>query len=635
MDYFQRLTELLARERKADRLSYEAITKQSSAAERRQAGITWYPVAIRDTEIGRGDYLTIEIERTTHHDIVHQFRFGMPVALFSNHQPGSDRIEGVISYLNGNTAKISLRADELPDWSRDGKLGMDLLFDDNSYDEMNAALVQAAARLGKKGDSKLVDILAGDTAPVFSAIPPLPDITGLNSSQQAAVAKILSAQDLAIVHGPPGTGKTTTLIQAIRMMYQAVQQQLLVVAPSNAAVDLLTEKLQEAGMDVLRVGNPARVSEQLMNLTLDARMTAHSRNRDIRNLKKQANEFRNMAQKYKRNFGPAEREQRKALFTEARKIMRDVMAIEQYIQDDILGRAQVITATLVGANHFTIKNRSYHTVVIDEAAQALEPATWIPILKARKLVLAGDHFQLAPTIKSNEAARDGLNKTLLEKSAEKYPQAVTMLQIQYRMHEQIMGYPARIFYENRLKADPTVAKEVLFPGDEPLLFLDTAGCGYEEKKLGTSTANPEEATFLLKHLHLVVDLLRQKYSADQFPTIGIIAPYKQQIELLIDQVMQTNSWKDILPAISVNTIDSFQGQERDIIYISLTRSNTEGDTGFLADIRRMNVAMTRARKKLVVIGDSSTLSKIEFFGGFVEYASENEAYKSAWEFVNQ
>lgn len=635
MDYFQRLTELLARERKADRLSYEAITKQSTAAERRQAGITWYPLAIRDTEIGRGDYLTIEIERTTHHDVVHQFRFGMPVALFSNHQPGSDRIEGVISYLNGNTAKISLRADELPDWSRDGKLGMDLLFDDNSYDEMNAALVQAAARLGKKGDSKLVDILAGDTAPLFSAIPPLPEIKGLNSSQQAAIAQILSAQDLAIVHGPPGTGKTTTLIQAIRIMYQADQQQLLVVAPSNTAVDLLTEKLQEAGMDVLRVGNPARVSEQLMNLTLDARVTAHPRNRDIRNLKKQANEFRNMAQKYKRNFGPAEREQRKALFTEARKIMREVMAIEEYIQEDILGRAQVITATLVGANHYTVKNRSFHTVVIDEAAQALEPATWIPILKGRKLVLAGDHFQLAPTIKSYEAARDGLSKTLLEKSAEKYPQAVTMLETQYRMHEQIMGYPARIFYENRLQAHPTVAKQLLFPTDEPLLFLDTAGCGYEEKKLGTSTANPEEAAFLLKHLHLLVDILRQKYSPGHFPTIGIIAPYKQQIELLFDLVSQTPGWKDIMPVISVNTIDSFQGQERDIIYISLTRSNTDGDTGFLADIRRMNVAMTRARKKLVVIGDSSTLSKIEFFGRFVEYASENEAYKSAWEFVNQ
>jgi ATP-dependent RNA/DNA helicase IGHMBP2 len=385
----------------------------------------------------------------------------------------------------------------------------------------------------------------------------------------------------------------------------------------------------------LRVGNPVRVSERLMALTLDSKMAAHSQTKNIRTLKKQANEYRNLAQKYKRSFGKAEREQRKALFDEARKIMKEVSQTEQYIMDDIIGKAQVITATLVGANHYTVKSLKYPVVVIDEAGQSLEPASWIPILKAPKLILAGDHFQLSPTIKSMEAARNGLGTTILEKAVLKHPEAVVLLQEQYRMHELIMGYSSSVFYGNALTADPSVASHLLFKDDEPLVFLDTAGCGFEEKAEGTSTSNPEEAAFLFKQLSMLVSTLKDHYNDLNFPSIGIISPYKQQIELLKMQQSGYPEWSGILHKISVNTIDSFQGQERDIIFISLTRSNTDGETGFLSEIRRMNVAMTRARKKLVVIGDSATLSKIDFFGGFVEYTQKNNAYKSAWEFVNE
>jgi ATP-dependent RNA/DNA helicase IGHMBP2 len=385
----------------------------------------------------------------------------------------------------------------------------------------------------------------------------------------------------------------------------------------------------------LRVGNPVRVSERLMALTLDSKMAAHSQTKNIRALKKQANEYRNLAHKYKRSFGKAEREQRKALFDEARKIMKEVSQTEQYITDDIIGKAQVITATLVGANHYTIKSLKYPVVVIDEAGQSLEPASWIPILKAPKLILAGDHFQLAPTIKSMEAARNGLGTSILEKAVLKHPEAVVLLQEQYRMHELIMGYPSSVFYGNVLTADPSVASHLLFKDDEPLVFIDTAGCGFEEKAEGTSTSNPEEAAFLFKQLSMLVNRLKDHYNDLNFPSIGIISPYKQQIELLKMQQSGYPEWSGILHKISVNTIDSFQGQERDIIFISLTRSNTDGETGFLSEIRRINVAMTRARKKLVVIGDSATLSKIDFFGGFVEYTQKNNAYKSAWEFVNE
>jgi ATP-dependent RNA/DNA helicase IGHMBP2 len=631
MDYFKKLLDLMKMEREEDRESYRQITETSSVADRRANGLTWYPIAIKDTEMGRGDYLTVEVERTTHQDINHQLRFGVSAVLFSNHDPKKDRVEGTISWQSGNKLKITLRTDELPEWSRDGKLGIDVLFDDNSYDEMQNALKQADSI---SEQSSLVKILTGTKQPGFQTdIPPF-IIPKLNASQQDAVNKILAANELAIVHGPPGTGKTTTLVQAIKALIKQDHKQILVVAPSNTAVDLLSEKLSDEGLNVLRVGNPARVSERLMSLTLDSKMAEHNSMKEIKRLKKQANEFRDMAHKYKRSFGKAERDQRKALFDEARSIMKSVESTEQYIIDDVLTKAQVIAATLVGANHYTVRKLKYHTVVIDEAGQALEPACWIPILKAQKVVLAGDHCQLSPTIKSNEAARKGLSTTLLEKCVALHPEAVVLLEEQYRMNKMIMGYSSSVFYNDQLKAHASVADHLLFPTDIPLAFIDTAGCGFDEKTEGTSTTNPEEAAFLFKHLTQLVAELAPLYQPENFPTIAVISPYKQQIYLLKEQLLHSPALQAYGNKISVNTIDSFQGQERDIVYISMTRSNTESKIGFLSDIRRMNVAMTRARKKLVVIGDSGTLSQLPFYADFVTYAEQREAYKSAWEFVD-
>lgn len=630
MNYFSKLLDLLKTEREEDQQSYQKLSETLSVSERRANGLTWYPIAIRDTEMSRGDYLTVEVERTTHQDVAHQLRFGVSAVLFSNHDRKQDYVEGTISFQSGNRLKITLRTDELPEWSRNGKLGIDLLFDDTSYDEMQNALKQADA----KAEERLVQVLTGGKKPDFHTGTPSFPIAKLNASQQAAVDKILSANDLAIVHGPPGTGKTTTLVQAIKAMIKQDHKQILVVAPSNTAVDLLSEKLSDEGLNVLRVGNPARVSERLMSLTLDSRVSEHSSMKEIGKLRKQANEFRNMAHKYKRNFGKAERDQRKALFDEARNIMKQVEKTEQYIIDDLLAKAQVITATLVGANHYTVKHLTYHTVVIDEAGQALEPACWIPILKAQKVVLAGDHCQLSPTVKSNEAARNGLSTTLLEKCAALHPEAVVLLEEQYRMNEMIMGYSSSIFYQDKLKAHGSVAQHVLFPADKPLAFVDTAGCGFEEKSEGTSTTNPDEAAFLYKHLTLLVTELRSRYGDHELPDIAIISPYKQQIQVLKEQLLHSPELLNYGNRISVNTIDSFQGQERDIVYISMTRSNSENNIGFLSDIRRMNVAMTRARKKLVVIGDSATLSQLPFYADFITYAEQRDAYQSAWEFAD-
>ena len=632
MDYFKKLLDLLKTERTEDRRQYQELTNRLPVTERRANGLTWYPVAIKDSEMTRGDYLVVEIERTTHHDIVHTFRSGAGAALFSNHDT-ENRVEGTVTFVGNNRLKIMLRTDELPPWTRNGKLGVDLLFDENSYDEMQQALRQASTLFEKPKENRLLKILVGEAAPAFNASAPGFPAATLNNSQQEAVKKILSANELAIVHGPPGTGKTTTLVQAIKAMINMDHQQVLVVAPSNTAVDLLSEKLSDEGLNVLRVGNPARVSDRLLSLTLDYKMAEHNSMKEVKKLKRQANEFRELAHKYKRNFGKAERDQRKALFNEAHAILKTVEHTEQYIISDLLAKAQVITATLVGANHYTVRDLKYHTVVIDEAGQALEPACWIPVLKAQKLVLAGDHCQLSPTIKSTEAARNGLSETLLEKCIQLHPEAVTLLEEQYRMHATIMGFSSAVFYNNKLKAHISVAGHLVYQNDQPLSYIDTAGCGYEELVEGTGISNPEEAAFLFRHLNQLAAEISRQLSPGRFPTIAIISPYRQQVYLLKELLLSSSAYQLLGDKISVNTIDSFQGQERDIVYISMTRSNADSRIGFLSETRRMNVAMTRARKKLVVIGDSATLSQLTFYADFISYAEQQQSWQSAWEFV--
>lgn len=601
--YFKDLQNLLAAERTADEAAFNKLTTGAGAAQRRSSGMAWYPIAIRNTEPVRGDYINIEVERTTHQELAHQFRFGSSVALFSNHEP-RDRVNGTITFIGGNRMKVTLLTEELPDWASDGKLGIDLLFDAYSYDEMRYALKQA-----EKSASDVVRVLTGDKSPGF--IPADFTDLDLNASQQAAVRHILGAQHVAIVHGPPGTGKTTTLVAAVKALVARGEPQILVVAPSNTAVDLLSEKLAENGLNVLRIGNPVRVSERLQNLTLDNRMAGHPQLKEVKRLKKMAAEFKNMAHKYKRSFGKAEREQRKALFDEAHRIMRDVAKIEEFVSGDVISKAQVITATLVGADHYTIKKLSYQTVIMDEAGQALEPAAWIPVLKAARVVLAGDHLQLPPTVKS---AQSGLKTTLLEKCVTLHPQAVALLNQQYRMNTAIMGFPSLKFYNNQLQAHPRVANRLLFPNDQPFTFIDTAGAGYEEQSEGTSSINTEEAAFIVRHIG------NSNYTG---VSVAVIAPYSAQVNLLKTLLAGTST--------EVNTVDGFQGQERDVIYISLTRSNGEGTIGFLSDYRRMNVAMTRARLKLVIVGDSATIGQTPFYSDLIAYAESLGGYQSVWE----
>ncbi|RZK19560.1 MAG: IGHMBP2 family helicase, partial [Hymenobacter sp.] len=462
----------------------------------------------------------------------------------------------------------------------------------------------------------------------------------LNESQLAAVRHVQAAQDVAIIHGPPGTGKTTTLVQAILETIRR-ERRVLVCAPSNTAVDLLTEKLAERGVNVIRMGNPSRVSDLLLEHTLDAQVMAHKRYGELRSMRQTAEQYREEASKHVRNFGWEEREQRRHLKEEARALHQEADGLERYITEDLLEQVQVITCTLVGASNRNIRHLTYETVFIDEAAQALEPGCWIPIAKAQRVVLAGDHQQLPPTVKSEKAAKEGLRETLFEKCIKRQPEASRMLTVQYRMHEQIMAFSSEQFYDGRLTAAPTVAHNGLeaydlrFAPDLPVEFLDTAGFGFLEITIpeSRSTANPEEADLLLKRL---AQLLEPYDAADHEGdplSVGVIAPYRAQINYLKDAVEENDELSGLMlhRQLSVGTVDSFQGQERDVIAISLTRSNSHGEIGFLSDIRRMNVGMTRARKKLLLVGDSSTLGSHPFYKAFLDYVERVGGYRTAWE----
>jgi superfamily I DNA and/or RNA helicase len=453
----------------------------------------------------------------------------------------------------------------------------------------------------------------------------------LNTGQNKAIQQLLEASTVALLHGPPGTGKTTTLVQAVSALLKQYNKQVLVVAPSNTAVDLLTERLDAAGIAVTRIGNPVKVSEHLQELTLDAKIDRHPANKDIKTLQKQVRTYTEMAQKYKRNFGKAEREQRKALFDEAHRIRKDVDKIQDFISADVLDKSQVITATLVGSNHEVIRNRSYETVIIDEAAQALEPACWIPILKAHRVILAGDHNQLPPTVKSSRVPHHGLSHTLFEKLVDHNPQLVSLLDVQYRMNEQIMEYPSAALYNGLLRADSTVAQWSLAVDTEPVLFIDTAGAGFEETESDGAIFNLGEAHFIKAHLNDHIGAWKASLSLNESLSIGVIAPYRKQATLLKEILDGEEALRPFNDLIKIQTIDSFQGQEKDVIYISLTRSNAEQQIGFLSDVRRMNVAMTRAKKKLVVIGDSATIGSHPFYREFIAYTESIGHYHSVWE----
>jgi ATP-dependent RNA/DNA helicase IGHMBP2 len=531
---------------------------------------------------------------------------------------------------------ITLSGDFLPEWIHDGKLGVDLLFDEASYREMEWAL-KSVVRAESGRLAELRDMLLGEKVVSFDVLPSWRPAPFLNDRQNEAVQLVHAANDVAVIHGPPGTGKTTTLVAAICQTLEK-ESQVMVCAPSNAAVDLLVERLSEKGVTVLRIGHPARIDDAILSQTLDAKISQHESYKDLKKLLKSAEEYRSLGRKYKRNFGREERAQRKRLMDEAAKLKEDALSLENYILYDIFQQTQVVACTLVGANSQALKGMKFPYVFIDEAGQGLEPATWIPILKTNKVVFAGDHCQLPPTIKSFEAAKAGLNETLFEKVIKRQQDASRMLNLQYRMPEMIMGFSGMYFYNDELQAADNTERHFL-KADEPVMtFIDTAGSGFlEEQETETlSTFNAEEAKFTLRILEDLIQRTGVENIQNNNWDIGLISPYRAQVRRFRELLLE----KDAFPTIqalsenlTVDTIDAFQGQERDIVVISLVRSNIQGEIGFLADTRRMNVALTRAKRKLIVIGDSSTLSNHGFYKAFLDYVDDHDLYKSRYEFI--
>lgn len=629
------LQELLKIERDEDYRLYKELFLRVNLEQRKKNGVTWYPIKINKEELGPGNLLHLEIERTTYFDTPHQFTSGKNVSLFTSLQNKTIEITGTIKSALKNSLKLIINSDELPDWCYEGKLGVNIQFDDNSYLEMQKALDQVIAAKNNRV-FELREMIEGEIPISFKIIKEGLLIPQLNLSQNKAVRHVLSVNDIGLIHGPPGTGKTTSLVQAIRITLQT-ERQVLVCAPTNSAVDLLTEKLIELGIDVMRLGHPARMADELLKSSVDGKIFSSPYYKDIKKLRRSAEDYFKMAGKYKRVFGKEEAQQRTMYYTEAKNCIREARLLEDFIVEELFKTSQVICCTPVTSIHRGMAKKRFNTLFFDEASQALEPMVWIPLLKCNRLILSGDHFQLPPVVKSKDAKKGGLDHTLLDRCIG-LKNVLVLLNLQYRMNSIIMGFSNQYFYNNELTADKTVSSVVLV-NDETYLsksieFIDTAGCSFDEIQNSEtlSYSNPKEGEILFKHLLQLINDYTLNINLPDLE-IGIISPYKGQREWLKEKSLKLDLNNTKLKALDIKTIDGFQGEERDVIYISLVRSNASHEIGFLNDLRRMNVAITRAKKKLVVIGDSATISSSNFYKLFLEYCEKNGLYRSAWEWA--
>ncbi len=621
------LENLLKLEKEEDFHQFKNRIESLSLDERKKKGYTWYPVQTLNSGFTYGDRAYIIVQRKKTDLINHAFRSGKIVKIFCNSPNVEDREKsGVVHYVDKNKMKIILNSSDLPDWVNNSMTGIDLLFDESSYKEMENAL-SMLINTSNTRLAELRDILLGKFEAKFQNDHQEVKIPSLNPSQNAAVNSILSSEDVSIIHGPPGTGKTTTIVAAIKELSKK-EDSILVTAPSNAAVDLLTEKIAQTGLEVLRIGNISRIDEKIIAHTLESKIANHPESKNIKKVKIEAASYRKEASKFKRKFGHQERIERKQLYQQARELSQWANQLEDRLIEQLTSNAKVITCTLVGSTKKVLSNTKFKTVFIDEATQGLEPACWIPILKVSKIVLAGDPFQLPPTIKSNEARKKGLGITLIEKGIERQNN-VNLLDIQYRMNKIIMNFSNHRFYEGKLKAHENNEYHSLVEGEAVLEYIDTAGCGFEETVDPEYFSKKNEDELNIVHEHIIQ--LNQKIPQLKKFSFGIISPYKDQVRLAREKL--DLSFIDEELDLTIDTIDSFQGQERDIIYISMVRSNSKSEIGFLSDYRRMNVALTRARKKLVIIGDSATIGADPFYNDFLTYVEKEGLYRTAWEFM--
>ena len=578
-------------------------------------GDAWFPVTLGRCYYNSLNQMVVEVSRHEGSDIEHNFEPGRPVCFFTmkrDPKTGKDSIQYVsftatVSYAETDRMVVALPdAGRLTDLQRQDAIGVQLFFDETSYRLMFDAL----DRVMRATSGRLADLreMFYTKAPVRKLSFEPMRFPWLNASQERAVNEVLRAKDVAVVHGPPGTGKTTTLVEAI---YETLRResQVLVCAQSNMAVDWISEKLVDRGVAVLRIGNPTRVNDKMLSFTYERRFEAHSDYPQLWSIRKAIRELR--GQRKRSDSWHQKMDRLKSRATE----------LELRIRSSLFGEARVIACTLTGAANRVLEGEKYSTLFIDEAAQALEAACWIAIRKAGRVVLAGDHCQLPPTVKSIAALKGGLGKTLMERIVEQKPDVVTLLTMQYRMNERIMQFSSDYFYNGAVTTAPEVSHRGILDYDLPMVWIDTADVDGKEEFVGESFGriNRAEAELTLATLQDYFDKIGKNRIFDESIDVGIISPYRAQVQLLRKMIRQREYFRPYRRMITVNTVDGFQGQERDIILISLVRSNDGGDIGFLRDLRRMNVAITRARMKLIILGSAQTMTSHPFYKKLYEF----------------
>lgn len=611
----QHQLQLLQQEYEYEKEMFWDSTHKADVPRKVQQGICWYPVRIGASRYNSLNQLTVDVFRVEGEDVEHNFEYGRPVCFFRLKENGELvylDCPAAISYVQDNRMVIALpEAQMLAALNREEGWGVQLYFDDTSYKMMFAALRKVMLANNDR-TAYLRDVLLGNLPAGFRDLLPM-RFPWLNASQENAVNRVLAAREVAIVHGPPGTGKTTTLVEAVFETLHR-ENQVLVCAQSNTAVDWISEKLLDRGIPVLRIGNPTRVNDKMLAFTYERRFEAHEDYPELWSLRKAIRELQSRI----RGNGAGKREQ---LRHQLSKLRHRALELEIRIHDDLFREARVIASTLVGAANRLLEHRRFSSLFIDEAAQALEAACWIAISKADRVILAGDHCQLPPTIKCLEALRGGLGDTLMEKVVRRKPETVSLLRMQYRMHEDIMAFPSHWFYHDRLLAAPEVRYRGILDYDNAITWIDTAALDFKEKNVadGIGRINLGEAGLLIRHLRSYMERIGEKRILDEHIDFGIISPYRAQVRYLRQLLYKEPFFRPFRSLLTVHTVDGFQGQERDVVFVSLVRANEEGQIGFLRDLRRMNVAITRARMKLVILGDAVTLTRHPFYKALYDY----------------
>lgn len=606
--HFEALKKALLAERSYEVESYRSLVNDQPMKERVTEGVTIYPLDFYDQRFSAFDELILDF-RFNPEQSGKLFGTNGKCQLFNSIT--KDVYDGVILKITEGKISVIILSDEAPEWIKEGKIGLNAVCDTRTYDIQLKVLDELADSQRGIAYDFYNKTFEGFPAENFH------EDENLNPSQNKAVKEILSSAALHVVHGPPGTGKTKTLVAAI-IKLKKEGKRILVAAPTNAAADHITEQIFKSGHDVLRYGHSFKIDAKVEDLTLYARIEKHPDLNVIARLKKDSDSIRKKAFRHVRNFGAEEHAERRQLKSELRLIQKDIREIEKKIREFTIEKAGIVSGTIIGLQSEELNRQKFDVVIVDEAGQALEPAIWSIARRGEKLVMAGDPFQLPPTLFSNESQKSALGVSLIERAMQLH-HPTTLLDTQYRMHDSIMQFSNHKFYQDKLISSPLV-KDRKLDNEEffPFEFIDTAGSSFDEQyDQSGGISNSGESDILLKRLSLFDST---KHS------IGVISPYRKQVSLLREQIENDS--------ITVQTIDSFQGQERDIILLSLVRSNENRQIGFLSDYRRMNVAMTRAKLKLVIIGDSATLGNDPFYQELLTYAEENGSYRSAYEFID-